>query len=526
MGKFDAGVKVDTAAEPVGADGPIGTARVRSGIRSRVSGGPAYHASQMKTSDNLILRNIRNAVIVTDLDGIVTFWNEGAEKTFGYTELEMLGSTLEVLYPEQELADFASDLEKIYSGEDYFGEWRGRRQDGTPVYVEIRTSLMRNAAGEPAGFIGVSVDITQRKLAEQALKRNESRLYALERSNVIGIITANRESIVDANEFFLRMVGYSADDLARGDIRWPEMTPPEYDELDARGVEELIATGTCRPFEKEYIRKDGTRVPVLIGAAEIQSDPLLWVCFVLDLTAQKHLEVERSELLIREQAARQRLQDFLAIIAHELAQPVTAIQGNTQIVRRRLTNVAPGESERLKSIEEATGRMQRLVSDLRDAAFIGTGRFSIEPEPLDLVETIHHVVAQPRSSGPSRRVEIIAPDSVTGVWDPDRIGQLVSNLVGNAIKYSPEGSRVQVVVEDGKDDAVIRVIDEGPGIEPDQQRTLFQPFSRLDTSTGPGSGLGLYICKAIAGAHGGDIRIESVQGKGSSFIVTLPRNAD
>ncbi len=524
MLKSDADINVNTAPETVDADDRADTDHTPSNTNSTDRGAQTRRVSHATTPDSLILRNVRNAVIVTDLNGIVTYWNEGAKETFGYTEAEMLGNTLEGLYPKQKVAEFAADLEKINSGQEYIGEWRGRRPDGTPVYVEIRTSLMRDAAGEPAGYIGVSVDITQRKLAEQAMEHNESRLDALERANVIGIITANRDSIISANQFFLRMVGYTEDDLERGEIRWPEMTPAEYLSLDDRGIQELVATGICHPFEKELFRKDGSRVPILLGAVKLQSDPLHWVCFVLDLSAQKALEGERSELLTREKEARQRLQDFLAIIAHELAQPVTAIRGNTQLVRRRLSETAPREVERLKAIEEAAGRMQRLVSDLRDAAFIGTGRFSIKPEQMDLVETLHHVVAQRKASSASATIEIESPDKIIGVWDPDRVAQLVSNLVGNAITYSPKGCAVRVTVEDRDSDVVIRVIDVGPGISLEQQQTLFQPFSRLDTSAGAGSGLGLYICKGIAEAHGGDVRVESVPGEGSSFIVSLPRS--
>lgn len=143
--------------------------------------------------------------------------------------------------------------------------------------------------------VGVAIaDITRHKQVEEALLASKERFRHLVEANIVGIIMANTELIIDANDAFLNLVGYTREDLIAGKLRWRKMTPPEYRDLDDRALEELHATGKCKPFEKEYIRADGSRVPILIGAALLDPDPLTWVCFVLDLTERKRVEEEHA----------------------------------------------------------------------------------------------------------------------------------------------------------------------------------------------------------------------------------------
>ena len=159
----------------------------------------------------------------------------------------------------------------------------------------------REKDGKIIGTINFSVDITERKKAEEELRRSEARFRALVEPNIIGILSADMNHIIDANDAFLKIVGYTRDDLAQGKLLWREMTPAEYHASDERGLEEMLAKGSCTPFEKEYFRKDGSRVPILIGAALLQSSPLQWICFVMDITERKKAEeaLRESEIKFR-----------------------------------------------------------------------------------------------------------------------------------------------------------------------------------------------------------------------------------
>ena len=345
-----------------------------------------------------LLENIQDSVIATDLAGTITYWNEGARRLFGYTAGEMLGQTPALLYPDQDPSRLSADLAGVLEGHDYVGEWLGRRKDGTRVWIDVKTSLVRDADGQPDGFIGVATNIS----------------------------------------------------------------------------------------------------------------------------ARKELERERAGLLEREQAARRQLQQFLALVAHDLSQPLTGIRGNAQLLRRRGKH-DERDAARLEAIEEAAARMQRLIEDLRDAATIGAGQFAIQPARMDLVAAVEQIVAEQRAAAPGHRIVVEAPEQLPGTWDAHRVGQLVGNLVTNAVKYSPSGTTVRVGIERSAAEALIRVADEGPGIASEQRDALFSPFTRLGAAVGTdGTGLGLYIARGIVEAHGGGIRIESEPGAGTSVIVALP----
>ncbi|HIK06019.1 MAG TPA: PAS domain S-box protein [Trichormus sp. M33_DOE_039] len=146
-----------------------------------------------------------------------------------------------------------------------------------------------DAAGQQM-LAGMSFDITERKYLEYALKASETKFRRLVNANIIGVIVSDSESIIEANDSFLQMLDYSQEDLTRRNLRWRDMTPPEYWHLDEQGIKELQATGKCTPFAKEYIRKDGNRVPVFLGATVLEESPLTWLCFVLDLSQQQQAE--------------------------------------------------------------------------------------------------------------------------------------------------------------------------------------------------------------------------------------------
>ena len=166
------------------------------------------------------------------------------------------------------------------------------REDGSLLDISLTVSPLRDAAGRIIGASKIARDITERKRTEQALRESEAKIRRLVDANIIGIVIWDFEGrVIEANDAFLRMVGYDREDLVSGRIRWTELTPPEWLDRDARRwLPELKVTGSVQPFEKEYFRKDGSRVPVLIGAATFEEGGNQGVAFVLDLTERKRAE--------------------------------------------------------------------------------------------------------------------------------------------------------------------------------------------------------------------------------------------
>jgi PAS domain S-box-containing protein len=348
----------------------------------------------------------------------------------------------------------------------------------------------------------------------------EAKVRRLLDAGVIGVIVTDLDRIVEANDHFLQMVGYTREDLNGGRLRWPEMTPPEYAELDARGIAEMAERGVCTPFEKEYIRRDGSRVPILIGAAELQRDPPLSICFILDLTERKRGEEEWRA--------------FVDATAHDLRNPLTAVLGQTQLLQRRLrrddvVDLDDAES-RLAAIASSAVRAAGLIDDLMDTARLRVGQpLELRQRAIDMVAMVRACAAEAQRVSPSHviRVESDAPSLVT-LADASRIERVLRNMLDNAIKYSPAGGDVVVCARREEDDgatwAVVTIEDRGLGIPASDLPYVFDRFRR-GGNVQPhiaGSGIGLTGAKQIVAQHGGAITVQSAEGVGSTFTLRLP----
>ncbi|HET9017674.1 MAG TPA: GAF domain-containing protein [Thermomicrobiaceae bacterium] len=253
--------------------------------------------------------------------------------------------------------------------------------------------------------------------------------------------------------------------------------------------------------------------------------------FVQDLADIAALAIENARLYTQAQDALRAREHFLSIAAHELRTPLTAVKGQAQLVERFLAR-GPHDPERLSTaisrLSRAVSRLDLLVRDLVDVSRLQAGRLALRREPVDLVSLAHEVMGRfadeegPEARHPHRFV-VEAPGPVTGLWDPVRLDQVLANLVGNAVKYSPDGGRIRVTVRPQADDAELVIWDEGVGIDPADQGRLFQPFERGSGAEAfEGTGLGLFIARQIVEQHGGTLTFVSEPGRGSAFTVRLP----
>lgn len=220
--------------------------------------------------------------------------------------------------------------------------------------------------------------------------------------------------------------------------------------------------------------------------------------------------------------------EFVSVVSHELRSPLTPIRGYVQLVARELAREGGHELQvkRLNSIDGHVVRLARLVDDLLDVSRLRAGSLEIRPMATDLVELTRDVV-QVRSEGESvTRIELVnRRESIMGNWDADRVQQVIDNLVGNALKYSPPIGKVTVTVDALDSQAVISVADEGPGISEADRQNIFGAFFRTTDATSsqaPGLGLGLYICRELVRAHDGSIEVAEAPGGGAEFRVLLP----
>lgn len=232
------------------------------------------------------------------------------------------------------------------------------------------------------------------------------------------------------------------------------------------------------------------------------------------------LAEQRARELEKEREQRER---FLAMVAHDLRQPITALGAYAQLLRRGEQLSGEARQRAIGQIEEQARRLERMASDLVDMSRIAIGRFEMRRAPFDMAGLARQVVDEQQLSAKAHRLHLDASASVVGLWDRDRLHQVLGNLISNAVRYSPAGSDVHVSVRRTDGEVEVSVIDQGPGLNPEQLAEVFEPFRRgPQAMAGNGLGLGLYISKAIVEAHGGRIWAESEPGKGSKFTFTLP----
>jgi PAS domain S-box-containing protein len=384
---------------------------------------------------------------------------------------------------------------------------------------------------------------SERKLAEEELRLREARIRRLVESNIIGVFFWNVAGIAtDANDAFLRIVGYSRQDLLSGHVQWATMTPPEYRAADARAIDDLRQRGSSPPYEKEYIRKDGSRIPVLVGGALIEGSEENGVAFVLDLTEQKEAEAELAARRTAAKQAEEQLQalqvelahatrvttlgELSASIAHEVGQPLGAIVTSGEACLRWLGR---GESQP----EEVRACVQHMIGEGRRASEIVrrirtlTRKAAPRKTPLQLNDVINDVVALVQREVLNHRVSLrLELDSGLPALLGDRVQlqQVLINLVINGIQAMADigGDSRELRVESHRDSdghVVVAVQDSGPGIDPESANQLFDAFF---TTKAEGMGMGLSICRSIIEAHGGQVWASNNAGHGAIFQFSLP----
>jgi PAS domain S-box-containing protein len=371
------------------------------------------------------------------------------------------------------------------------------------------------------------------------LQERDRRIRRLVDSNIIGVLIWDIPGrILEANDAFLRMVGYEREDLTAGRLHRATLTPPEWRDLDARNIAELQLTGTIAPFEKEYLHKDGSHVPVLIGAAMFEQDRE-GVAFVLDLTQSKRAEAEASENERRYREALMELAhanrvttmgQLAASIAHEVNQPITATVTNAEAGLSWLTAYPP-------NLEQVRQTLDCIVSDgLRAGDVLGRIRALVKKEAqqrvaLEINAAVLEVIALTRVEVAKNDIQVrteLAEGLPPIQADRVQLQQVILNLIINAVEAMSgmrDGAR-ELLISTGRNDSnsvFVSVRDSGPGLDPTTIDRLFDAFF---TTKSKGMGMGLAICHSIIETHGGRMWAGANEPRGASFQFTLPIEPD
>jgi PAS domain S-box-containing protein len=499
----------------------------------------------------LLVNSVRHyAISMLDPQGRILTWNAGAERIQGYQAHKIIGSHFSRLYPPDALARGLPERGLAMAKREGAFEDEGWsvRGDGSAFWANVVITALRKSSGELIGFANVTRDLTQRRHHEEALRQSEERFRLLiegVREYAIFMLDVNGK-VVSWNVGAQRIKGYVPDEIIgrHFSIFYPpeavESGWPEHELQVASDKGSFVDTGW-------RVRKDGTTfwANVTITALRDNHGQLIgFAKLTRDLNEAKRIEAmehsgrQRDELLEAERSARMAAQratrvkdEFLATLSHELRTPLSSILGWTQVLLKRPRTVEnTDELHRAIEVIDRNARAQvQLIDDLLDLSRIMSGKIRLDLQQTSLQQVVHDAIesAMPAASAKDIRMQSVldpTPARVSG--DRGRLQQVVWNLLTNAIKFTPKGGQVQVLLQRIESHIELSVSDTGIGIPTSFLPCVFDRFSQRDGSTTRvhgGLGLGLAICKQLVELHGGSIRASSPgEGKGATFFVELP----
>ncbi|MCB0276867.1 MAG: PAS domain S-box protein [Calditrichaeota bacterium] len=482
-------------------------------------------------------------------------WNvQTGETIFNERWAEIIGYTLEELQPvsietwgkyahPDDLARSGEVLEKHFQGESefYHFESRMRHRDGHWVWVLDRGKVIsRTEDGKPLWMYGSHLEISEIKRMEEALRSNMLKFQSIFELSPVGIALNDPESgtFLHFNDSLLKATGYTAEELAR--LNYWKLTPPEFEQQTREIRRQLLEKGRYGPLEKEYIRKDGTRLPIaLSGILYTDQDHQQAVLSVIqDFSERKKYENDLKDAKEMAEKANRAKSEFLANMSHEIRTPLNGVIGFTDLLMK--TELSEDQYQYMMSVYHSANSLLDLINHILDFSKIEAGKLELVPEKTDLIQLTRQVADIVRLPAEKKKLAIHlevtegVPRFVRG--DGLRLRQILVNLMGNAVKFTQEGSVTLKIdltepIRDNQASLDFSVRDTGVGIRPENQKKIFKAFSQADSSTTKkfgGTGLGLTISNKLLGLMGSRLELQSELGKGSSFSfrVGLPVMAD
>ena len=476
-----------------------------------------------------IVASSDDAIVGKNLDGRITSWNPAAMRLYGYTAEEVIGQPVTMLIPPELHAQEEIVLKRLRQGER-IGTFETVRlaKDRRRLELAITISPILDDRGKVVGASKFARDISVRKRMEAAQQVRQQRLEIATMAAALGVfewdIVADRAYW--ENDRMYEIFGRTPQDgpFTRSEFVNEVLHPSHAAEVE-KVLTEGLAAGPMFQYACRIRRKrDGAlRWIEFVGRAQADASgaPARLSGVVADITERRQLEMTLRE-------ADRRKDEFLAMLAHELRNPLAPLRNAAEVMRRvavddsRIARVQP-------MIERQVGHLARLIDDLLDVSRINQGKISLSLEPVDVEGLLRHALqtSRPIIDSRSHEAELLVPNEPLWVSaDPVRLTQVVCNLINNAAKFTDPGGHIQVVAEASDGEVSIRVIDDGPGIDADFLPHVFDLFTQgeraADRSQG-GLGIGLSLARNVTALHGGTLTAYSAgPGQGSEFVVRLP----
>lgn len=510
-------------------------------------------AEQIRLQAELI-ELAHDAILICDSVSRVIFWNTGAEELYGWSSQEALGhithSLLKTHFPGSR-AEVEAYLEKHGSWE---GELTHTCRDGRVVIVESRQMLINDVQGQRTAIMEINRDITERRHLEQAMQAVHAQAVARldflqqiidELPSSIYLVYGPNARLLLANRSATNVWG------AQWDIDQPMLeflANNDIEIFDAQGrplVSKHFATlRAVREGEKilhhqETIRRpNGSHLPVQVNAVPLDSPQWRNLSREEAESTSQHIPQEPLALVVHQDVsaikeAEYLKDEFIGVAAHELRNPLAVLKGFAEMLvyqtrRGKGPHLADWQREAVEEIDEATSRLDKLTEDLLDVTRLQAGRLALSRAPTDLVALVRRMLTHRQMTTKQHVLSLETEHAfLVAEIDRERIEQVLTNLVSNAIKYSPRGGPIKLLLREEVEPhvALLSVRDRGIGIPTEQQARIFGRFVRAENARSSeitGTGLGLYLSRELVERHGGRLWFESMEGEGSTFFMTLP----
>jgi len=462
-----------------------------------------------------IVDSSEDAVISKNLNGIVTSWNHSAERIFGYTSGEIVGHSILKLIPHDRVDEETLILSRLRQGErvQYF-QTKRLNKNGTLIDVSLTISPIRSSDGTIIGVSKIARDISDIVLAE----RKSAMLAAIVASSDDAIISKDLNSIVTSwNKSAERIFGYTSEEMIGQSI--VKLIPDDRQQEEPEIIARLKNGQRVDHFETKRVTKNGALLDVSLTISPVTnaSGDIIGISKIARDVTDKKLDEQRKN-------------SFVAIVSHELKTPLTSVRSYIQLALAKARERSDVFTENIMSrADTQTRKMVTMIHDFLNLSRLEDGKMTLNISEFSLSDLMNEVVAECAALSPAHTINYEPCDDARMVGDRDKICHVLSNLLGNAVKYSPAQTNVEVRCLHNGNSAEFSITDQGIGISREDQSRLFERFYRVSgqrQTTISGFGIGLYLAAEILRLLHSEISVKSEIGKGSTFSFALPLLAE
>ncbi len=463
------------------------------------------------------INNAPNGIFVADSKGKFLEVNNAICQISGFTDTELLSMSIYDLVSSEALDIVMVDFDRLLTEEKVYSEACYRRKDGSKFFLSVNAVEIYEDK-----YIGFCSDISERKQVGEVLRESEDKYRAMFESSKVGMALCKMDgTLIECNQAYCGIIGYTKEEVLQ--LTYWDITPIEFKKYETRQLRSLEETGLYGPYEKEYIQKDGKRIPVLLNGAIVKGadgNDYIW-SVVQDITERKNME----DALLQSEKLKS-IGTITAGISHEFNNLLAIISGNVQLLKHNYKDHG-ALSDSLCIIDKAVGDGAEITSSM--LKFTKTTPDNKEFVSSDIRNFIRHSIdfTKPRwkneaqAKGIDYNIDTKDMKSVPSIMcNHAEMREVFINLINNSLDAMPEGGSITFSTWSAEDTLFVGVTDTGEGMSEDVQRSIFDPF--FSTKGVDGTGLGMSTVYGIVTRHGGKIEVDSERGKGATFTIQLP----